>query len=184
MTKIKRDSINELKFSKLPSERLDEALNLIHGVFWEFNAPMHSEEAKQSFTEVVNYEDYKERLERKHYEDSEDLFFFCFDHLLPDFDMWICEDNGEIVGVLAADSVYIDLLYVDGKYHRRGIAKKLFSMMLEHFDSDEVSLISSPYAVKIYKKLGFRATGEELHNGGMSAIPMTYIRSYDVSKAA
>lgn len=34
--------------------------------------------------------------------------------------IWTCEYNGKIIGALDARSGHINLMFVDGEYHRRG----------------------------------------------------------------
>jgi ribosomal protein S18 acetylase RimI-like enzyme len=84
----------------------------------------------------------------------------------------------EIVGVIAIrDHNHISWLFVDAKYHRRGIAKGLLKRALEicrNHDPGiaEITVNSSPYAVFIYKRLGFQQLQPEQVRNGMRFVPM------------
>ena len=82
------------------------------------------------------------------------------------------------MGVMAMrDFCHVSLFFVDKAYHRRGIAKELFSRAVEqsiqeNSDFIEITVNSSPYAVEIYKKLGFVDTGGKTTKNGITFIPM------------
>lgn len=85
-------------------------------------------------------------------------------------------DQNVLLGVLAMREEHISLLFVKKEFHRRGIAKALFSWLLEHFDGNRVTVNSSPYAKAIYEKLGFAAVDTERQTNGIRYIPMVYDR--------
>jgi ribosomal protein S18 acetylase RimI-like enzyme len=84
----------------------------------------------------------------------------------------------DIAGVIAVrDGNHISLLFVDERFHRKGIAQALVSMARERARAADPSIRdftvnSSPYAVKFYEKLGFCATGPERMMRGMRITPM------------
>ena len=93
----------------------------------------------------------------------------------------VAEAESEIVGVIIMvfrnNKHHIRWLFVDGKYHRRGIARSLFNKALEILRScnqeiREVTVNSSPYAVRAYERMGFRKMGAERSEAGMLVIPM------------
>ncbi|MDR0437693.1 MAG: GNAT family N-acetyltransferase [Bacteroidales bacterium] len=93
--------------------------------------------------------------------------------------MWGSFYNGEIIGAIAAKSPnHISLLFVDKKYHRRGIARALYQKFIEYSKKDncsEISVNSSLYAVEAYKRLGFVATDtEQEHENGIRFVPMKH----------
>jgi len=95
--------------------------------------------------------------------------------------MWACENSSNIIGVIGARSNHIYLLFVNGNYHRKGIARQLLNMMIEHFNPSFVTVNSSPYAVEIYHKLGFIDTDKEKIVNGIRFVPMKFsIQSYAV----
>lgn len=80
------------------------------------------------------------------------------------------------MGVLATrkQGNHLALFFVAGEYHRQGIGKKLFATVKSLATADTITVNSSPYAVKIYRKLGFSATDSEQVVNGLSFIPMKY----------
>jgi GNAT superfamily N-acetyltransferase len=83
-----------------------------------------------------------------------------------------------IVGMIAVrDKNHISLLFVDESRHRGGTASRLVSMVLaDARASDPVlsffTVNSSPFAVRFYERIGFRAVGPEQFMKGMRVTPM------------
>ena len=67
-------------------------------------------------------------------------------------------------------------MFVDKEHHRKGIAKQLFHTVLEKLKENksvtQMTVNSSPYAVKAYERLGFIKTGEQQEKDGIIFIPM------------
>ncbi|NLF35987.1 MAG: GNAT family N-acetyltransferase [Clostridiaceae bacterium] len=86
--------------------------------------------------------------------------------------------NNEIIGVIATrnNGNHIALFFVDGRYHRQGIGRKLFQVVLEKSTGNKITVNSSPYAVEIYKKLGFIPDTDEQIKEGIRFTPMTYTK--------
>lgn len=81
--------------------------------------------------------------------------------------------EGKIVGMIEVRNFnHISLLFVDDAYHKIGIAKKLVSSSIEKGKVIEIDVNSSPYAVNIYKRMGFQQLGEEQEKDGIRFIPM------------
>ena len=63
--------------------------------------------------------------------------------------------------------------------HRQGIARALFSAVRDFCRTDpavsRITVNSSPYAVEIYRRLGFTATDAERVTDGIRFTPMTYL---------
>ncbi len=77
--------------------------------------------------------------------------------------IFIAEEEGEIVGVLRGKVGRLHSLFVDERFHRRGIGRRL----VEHFEREclhqgagEITLDSSLYAVDFYIRLGYEKAGE------------------------
>lgn len=90
----------------------------------------------------------------------------------------VAVDEDKIIGVIEMrDLSHISLFFVDKKYHGKGIGKTLIERMIEKCKSIDpsikvVSVNSSPYAVKIYEKLGFKQIKEEQIKNGLRFVPM------------
>ena len=134
--------------------QLNEALDLVRRVFLEYEAPEYSDEGTQEFMRFIELDSVKRMI-------AENKII-----------LWVCESGGKIVGVLGARSDHINLLFVDGKYHRKGIARQLFNVMLQYFKPSVVTVNSSPYAVPAYHKLGFVDTDVEQTLNGIRFLPM------------
>ena len=91
--------------------------------------------------------------------------------------LWGAFDNDTPVGIIGLGSpLRIALLSVDKRYHRQGIARKLFETALadkSRTDShDKITVNTSPYAVNIYRRLGFVPTDTEQTVNGLRFTPM------------
>jgi GNAT superfamily N-acetyltransferase len=139
---------------------IDLASSLVWTVFSEFVAPGYSQEGIETFRKFIQPEELEKSLESK------------------SFFMLGCFEGEKLVGVMAMrDFYHVSLFFVDKVYHRKGIAKELFSRAMKqciqgNSDFTEITVNSSPYAVEIYKKLGFVDTGEKTTKNGITFIPM------------
>ncbi|NJD04817.1 MAG: GNAT family N-acetyltransferase [Ruminiclostridium sp.] len=134
--------------------------DMVWEVFKEFVAPGYSTEGIETFKSFIQATELKRAAE------SGRFFTIC------------CWDGEALAGsITMRDSNHISLLFVKKDYHRRGIAKELFSRGLQKCkeikpDLYEISVNSSPYALEIYKKLGFSVIGEQTTRDGITYIPM------------
>jgi 8-oxo-dGTP pyrophosphatase MutT (NUDIX family) len=93
--------------------------------------------------------------------------------------MFVALDDDGVVGVIAEKwgNGLINLLYVDGAYHRQGIATALMSLMvceLKLRKFDKITLLSSACALPFYQHYGFKPTDSEKRQGGFVFTPMEY----------
>jgi len=140
---------------------LRQAIELVNNVFSEFVAADYSEEGKNTFE---NY------LKNKYDEVPLDLESGYKK-------MWAYYQNGEIIGVISTrDISHISLMFVDKKHHKKGIARQMFNVVLEELRNNEavkqITVNSSPYAVRVYEHLGFVKTGNQQEKDGIIFIPM------------
>ena len=137
---------------RLSREEIPAALELCWRVFLEFEAPVYSEEGIAAFRASL---DDQERIRR--------LRFYGAFH----------EDV--LVGVLCMrEPQHIGGFFVDTHYHRRGIGKKLFAAMRQDYEKQAFTVNASPYAVEVYRHLGFVPTDEEKTVDGLRFTPMKY----------
>lgn len=137
-------------------------LELIWRVFEEFDAPEYVEEGIAEFKDFIAPETMKQRMQ------NEALF------------LWGYFDGETILGMIAAKPpCHIALLFVEKAYHGRGIARSLYHTVLSFYQSNsdhrEITVHSSPYAVEIYRKLGFVDTDVEQTVNGLRFIPMKHV---------
>ncbi len=162
--KVKLNNVRENMNSKIVFIELEkgeetEACRLVIDCFNDFVAPDYSDEGVKEFLKYVNPSSMQERLAHGHF-----VLVAVYDSL--------------IVGVIEIRSNnHISLLFVKKEYQRRGIAGRLLELAIQRCiqgdnTTSEIDVNSSPYAVKIYEKLGFtRADAEKLVNG-IRFIPM------------
>ena len=142
------------KVKNLQAEQLAEALSLVWEVFCRFEAPEYSEEGITEFKNFLNNEEEIGKLD----------FYGAFDKA------------SDIVGVLAMRKPsHISLFFVKAEYHRQGIGRQLFEKMLCDYQPQGIGVFtvnSSHYAVEVYRKLGFKLTGNECITNGIRYTPM------------
>ena len=142
------------KVKNLQAEQLAEALSLVWEVFCRFEAPEYSEEGITEFKNFLNNEEEIGKLD----------FYGAFDKA------------SDIVGVLAMRKPsHISLFFVKAEYHRQGIGSQLFEKILCDYQPQGIGVFtvnSSHYAVEVYRKLGFKLTGNECITNGIRYTPM------------
>ncbi len=88
---------------------------------------------------------------------------------------FVAEIDGEIVGYISLKgSIHLYHLFVLPKFHKQGIAKSLWRHCIETMDIENCSVRSSIYAVPVYTKFGFIASGETGYKDGIGFQPMVY----------
>ncbi len=144
-------TIHEMK-----PQRLKESLDLVWRVFLEFEAPEYSEQGVATFYEFIEHDAMAKRMQ-----DGE-------------ISLWYALEDDKVVGVVAvrpqagqAESQangHISLLFVEKLHHKKGIARRMVETATSGHTT--VTVNSSPYAVEVYKRLGFVPTDcEQLQNG-------------------
>lgn len=137
---------------RLSREEIPEALELCWRVFQEFEAPEYSAEGIAAFRDSLNDE---ARTRKLH-------FYGAF-------------DGDALVGVLCMrQPQHIGGFFVDAAYHRRGIGKKLFTAMRRDYEKQVFTVHSSPYAVEVYRRLGFVPMDSEQVTNGLRYTPMVF----------
>jgi len=136
---------------KLRQEEIAEAICLTWNVFQQYEAPDYTQEGVDEFYKSIHDEKYLSEL----------CWYGAF-----------VQEN--LVGVLATRNAgtHIALFFVEGKYHRHGIGKQLYRAARAANHANVMTVNSSPYAVPIYHKLGFRSTGPEQAVNGVRFTPM------------
>jgi len=89
--------------------------------------------------------------------------------------MFVAVAGERIVGMASQiDGCHVRKLYVDGAYHRRGIATKLMDAIISSMSAPRITVNSSPYAMPFYLQYGFVPAGEEIKANGFVFTPMEY----------
>ena len=90
----------------------------------------------------------------------------------------IAERGGQIVGMVdVRDSCHVSLFFVEPDDRGHGVGRTLLESAIECCLSAEpglsaITVNSSPWAVPVYERLGFVATGSEIERNGIRALPM------------
>lgn len=154
--------INKMQYRKLNKEDFKEASKLVWEVFSEFEAPEYSREGILTFKEFIE--------PNKLYANSLNGYM----------NFWGCFAEEDIVGVIASrDKSHISLLFVKKEYQHKGIAKELFNKLKTECIKnspciESITVNSSPYAVRIYERIGFKATDKEQLQDGIRFTPMKF----------
>lgn len=96
------------------------------------------------------------------------------------YQMFVALDQGKVIGMITLrNPTHISLLFVDEKYHRRGIGRALVKYLTEYLLSEvgvsKVTVNASPYGVGFYHKLGFCDIRSEEKKDGIIYTPMEFI---------
>lgn len=135
---------------------------LIWSTFLEFEAPDYTPQGIETFRRFIAPETMATQLRNQQMQ------------------AWGAFRQGVLVGILATrDISHISLLFVEKTCHRQGIARTLINGLLDacrsNFAIRKLTVNSSPYAVTIYRKLGFTTTDTELTVEGIRFTPMQYL---------
>lgn len=144
-----------MEIRKIKKFEMKKALDLVWRTFLEFEALDYTEEGILEFKKTIDDE----------YWIKEREFYGAY-------------KNNEILGVIVTkDKNHIALFFVDGKYHRQGIGKKLYEKVLKLNKDDFFTVNSFPYAKEVYKHLGFEFTDDMQIINGLKFYPMKCILS-------
>ena len=137
----------------LTHKNINEVIQLIKQTFLEFVAPDYDESGIKNFFKFAEDED-----------------------LLKQLVLYAALHNNKITGILAVDDKlnHICLFFVDKDFQNTGIGTALFKRFFNESTPKAVTVNSSPFAVKVYEKLGFTATGSRQISDGIVYIPMRY----------
>ncbi len=96
------------------------------------------------------------------------------------YQLFVALDGKKIVGMLTLrGGTHISLLFVDEKYHRRGIGRALLqylsNYLLTELQASRVTVNSSPYGVGFYHRLGFRDLRPQEKKDGIIYTPMEFV---------
>ncbi len=140
-------------------EDVPQVSALIGRVFDEFVAPDFVPEGVQTFLQYVTPEALLRHFQANHFG-------------------LVAAEADPIVGMIEVrNNDHVSLLFVDKAFQGQGIARELWRRALDICrsskpDLSQVTVNSSPFAVPVYLKLGFRAQGGRQVKNGIEFYPM------------
>lgn len=140
----------------------DDAMVLAWKTFLRFEADVYSPEGVKHFRDFI----------------TDTTLHRMF--IMGAYQMFVALDRDKIVGMITLrNSTHISLLFVDEKYHRRGIGRALMgyltNYLLTEVGAAYVTVNASPYGVGFYHKLGFKDIRPEEERDGIIYTPMKFI---------
>ena len=140
----------------LSPSQIESAIRLIWDTFLQFEAPDYSQEGVSAFRDFI--------------QDPE---------MIRSLEFWGAYEENRLKGVIATNEnrKHICCFFVKAKYHRQGIGRTLWEYVLNHSERNVFTVNSSPYAVPVYRKLGFVETDTEQLADGMRYTPMKFVNA-------
>lgn len=132
-----------------------EALELVWGTFLAFVAPDYPPQGVESFRAFLNSRDTMDALE-----------------IAGAF------EGGSLKGVIAVrdEGRHICLFFVRAASQGQGVGRRLWEYARDRCAHSAITVNASPFAVPVYRRLGFQALGPEQTVGGIRYTPMKYER--------
>jgi len=152
--------MSELIFKPIEDGQEQLVSDMVWEVFMEFEAPDYSDKGLETFKAFIEPKRLKHEIENN------------------GFKVLCCFEGDELAGVVACRRIaHISLLFVKKTHHRRGIARRLMELAIEEIRRDypeatAITVNSSPYAVEVYKRLGFSPTDRMQEMEGLVFMPM------------
>lgn len=152
---------SNISILKATEEDWEPAMEVAWRTFLKFEAPEYGQEGTDNFLSFIS---------------GEELFkmFLC-----GEYKTYVAKDADTVIGVGALRSAnHVSLLFVDEKYHKKGIARGLIKALSENAASSGkffLTVNAAPYAVEFYRKVGFKETDSMQKKDGITYLPMTCI---------
>ncbi len=140
----------------------EDAMALAWRTFLKFEADVYSPEGVKNFENFI----------------TDSTLYRMF--VVGTYQLFVALDGKKIVGMLTLrGGTHISLLFVDEKYHRRGIGRALMqylsNYLLTELQASRVTVNSSPYGVGFYHRLGFRDLRPQEKKDGIIYTPMEFV---------
>ena len=135
---------------------------MVHRVFDLSVAPLYSKKGQQNFKKYVDPEEMSARVHAHHF-------------------VYLALADGDIIGMIEMRRHrHVSLFFVEQEFQGKGVGRELLSLTVEFCLSNnlplkEVTVNSSPNAVKAYERMGFQSTGREQNISGVQSVPMVKV---------
>jgi GNAT superfamily N-acetyltransferase len=150
---------SQIKYSKMKRGDETKASKFISVVFNEYVAPGFSQDGIDEFMKYIKPDALASQLKENH---------FAF----------IATVDAEILGIIEVRNYnHVALFFVDGRFQRKGIGRKLLQKALELCNSNDsefskLTVNASPNSIMAYETLGFEAADGEQCINGIRFVPM------------
>ncbi len=144
---------------EITTRDITAAIDLARAAFNKYIAPEYSQQGIDEFMKTASPEAMAERLQKGNF-------------------AYIAELDGTLAGIIEVrDGSHISLFAVDPSHLRHGIGRRLFETAAWRITSTNpgipsITVNSSPFAVPIYTRLGFKPTGPQQQINGIVFTPM------------
>ena len=147
----------EIRF--IDKDEWEETMGMVWKVFLEFEGNVYSPKGVASFEDFIT----SSALKR------------MFD--LGVYQVMGAYDKGKLVGMISLrNESHISLLFVDSRYHKRGIGRALGLALAAYarteMGQEKFTVNASPYGVEFYHRLGFWDAGIQREQDGIIFTPM------------
>ncbi|MBQ8247385.1 MAG: GNAT family N-acetyltransferase [Lachnospiraceae bacterium] len=146
----------EIREAKL--DEWEDAMALAWRTFQKFEACEYTPEGVKNFLDFISDNGIRKMF------------------MIHEYHMWVALDGNQIIGLISLRSgKHISLLFVDERYHKKGVGRALMEKLWSYLREKKVTFCtvnSSPYAVEFYHKLGFKDLDSEKVDGGIRFTPM------------
>lgn len=140
----------------------DDAMALAWKTFLRFEADVYSPEGVRNFEDFI----------------TDTTLHRMF--VMGTYQMFVALSEGEIIGMITLrNRTHISLLFVDERYHRRGVGRALMeyleNYLLTEIGASRVTVNASPYGEPFYHRLGFRDLRPREEKSGIIYTPMEFV---------
>lgn len=163
MRKYQNNGAEERRMEIRPAKReeWESSMSLAWRTFLHFEASDYTQQGVDSFLDFI----------------SDTTLHRMF--LLGNYQLFVALEEERIVGIISLREInHISLLFVDEKYHRRGIGRALLEyaamFLQEEKGKNNCTVNAAPYAVEFYHKIGFENLRPEETRDGIRYTPMIW----------
>lgn len=140
----------------------DDAMALAWRTFMKFEASDYTQEGIRSFQDFI----------------TDTVLHRMF--VMGAYQLFAAFDGDKMVGMISLrNQTHISLLFVDEKYHRMGVGRRLIEYICDYVlreeGHDHVTVNAAPYAVGFYHRVGFHDTHDEEMSEGIRYTPMVRV---------
>lgn len=137
----------------------DKACELAFRVFLKYESKEYGQEGTDSFAEFLT----SPELEK---------LFYAGKYIV-----YVAVMDGELIGMGSLRSGnHLSLLFVNGEYHRNGVATEIIRMLQDYLlretEYATMTVNAAPYGVPFYEAIGFQSLGDFEETDNITYMPM------------